>query len=142
MYSLTRSLIGPNEARTLIQVRVVVSTTSASEMPSMPSLYWMPKAGTQSAVSRNWKPAAPTSKPASSSSETTHVARAVSSAAQRMAVSRSRGSRAITATPTSGRKVTIDSSGKLRRASIIRRSPSVHHEQVGHRDDQQAGGDA
>ena len=61
MYSFTRSLIGPKLARMLIQVRVVVSTTRASEMPSTPSLYWMPKAGTQSACSTNWKPVAPLS---------------------------------------------------------------------------------
>ncbi len=58
MYSFTRSLIGPKLARMLIPVSVVVSTTNASEMPSIPSLYWMPKAGTQSTCSRNWKPVA------------------------------------------------------------------------------------
>ena len=54
--ALLAALIGPKLARMLIQVRVVVRTTSAIEMPSTPSLYWMPKVGTQSATSPNWKP--------------------------------------------------------------------------------------
>ena len=37
MYSFTRVWIGPNEARMLIQVSVVVSTTSASDSPSTPT---------------------------------------------------------------------------------------------------------
>ena len=51
MYSFTLVWMGLKLARMLIQVSVVVSTTSASEMPSTPSLYWMPKPGTQSACS-------------------------------------------------------------------------------------------
>ena len=58
MYSFTRSLIGPKLARMLIHERVVVSTTSTSERPSTPTLYWMPKAGIQSNCSTNWKPPA------------------------------------------------------------------------------------
>ncbi len=57
MYSFTRSLIGPKLARMLIQDSVVVSTTSTTDSPSAPSLYWMPKAGIQSACSTNSKPA-------------------------------------------------------------------------------------
>ena len=57
MYSFTRSLIGEKLARMVIQVRVVVSTTSARQMPSTPSLYWIPKSGIQSTSSTNWKPA-------------------------------------------------------------------------------------
>ena len=37
--------MGPKLARMLIHVSSVVSTTSTSEMPSTPSLYWMPKDG-------------------------------------------------------------------------------------------------
>ena len=57
MYSLTRVWIGAKLARMLIQVRVVVSTTRASDRPSTPSLYWMPKSGIQISSSTNWKPA-------------------------------------------------------------------------------------
>ena len=48
MYSLIRVWIGPKLARMQIHVRVVVSTTSATDRPSTPSLYWMPKTGIQS----------------------------------------------------------------------------------------------
>ena len=48
MYSLIRVWIGLKLARMLIQVRVVVSTTSRTESPSAPILYWMPKIGIQS----------------------------------------------------------------------------------------------
>ncbi len=37
MYSFTRFWIGPNEARMLIQVRVVVRTTRAIDSPSTPT---------------------------------------------------------------------------------------------------------
>ena len=47
MYSLIRVWIGLNEARMAIQVRVVVRTTSATDSPSAPTLYWMPKIGIQ-----------------------------------------------------------------------------------------------
>ena len=50
MYSFTRSLIGEKLARMLIQVSVVVRTTSATDSPSTPSLYWMPKSGIQSTL--------------------------------------------------------------------------------------------
>ena len=45
MYSLMRVWIGLKLARIAIQVRSVVSTTSATDNPSAPSLYWMPKVG-------------------------------------------------------------------------------------------------
>ena len=48
MYSLIRVWIGAKLARMLIQHSVVVRTTRASDRPSMPSLYWMPKIGIQS----------------------------------------------------------------------------------------------
>ena len=51
MYSLIRVWIGPKLARMLIQVSVVVRTTSATDSPSTPSLYWMPKNGIQSIAS-------------------------------------------------------------------------------------------
>ena len=50
MYSLIRVWIGLKLARMLIQVRVVVSTTSRTDSPSAPILYWMPKIGIQSTV--------------------------------------------------------------------------------------------
>ena len=59
MYSFSRSRIGPKEARMLIQVRVVVRTTSAADSPSTPSLYWTPNAGIQSATSTYWNPGLP-----------------------------------------------------------------------------------
>ncbi len=37
MYSLTRFWIGPNDARMLIHVSVVVRTTSTIESPSTPT---------------------------------------------------------------------------------------------------------
>ena len=53
MYSLIRVRIGPKLARMLIQVSVVVRTTSAAERPSTPTLYWIPKAGIHVTASRN-----------------------------------------------------------------------------------------
>ena len=47
MYSLIRVWIGSKLARMLIQVSVVVRTTRATDRPSTPSLYWMPKTGIQ-----------------------------------------------------------------------------------------------
>ncbi len=45
MYSLIRVWIGLKLARIEIHDRVVVRTTSATDSPSAPSLYWMPKIG-------------------------------------------------------------------------------------------------
>ena len=59
MYSLIRVWIGLKLARMAIEVRVVVSTTSATDSPSAPSLYWMPKTGIQDSVSTNSKPGRP-----------------------------------------------------------------------------------
>ena len=59
MYSLIRVWIGLKLARMEIQVRVVVRTTSATDNPSAPSLYWMPKTGIHATVSTNWKPGRP-----------------------------------------------------------------------------------
>ena len=61
MYSLIRCWIGVQLARIEIHDSVVVSTTRAADRPSMPSLYWMPKIGIQSAVSTywNWAPSRP-----------------------------------------------------------------------------------
>ena len=64
MYSLIRVWIGAKLARMLIQLRVVVRTTSASDSPSTPSLYWMPNSGIQLSVSTSWNssgwPSSPT----------------------------------------------------------------------------------
>ena len=76
MYSLIRSLIGLNEARMLIQLRVVVRTTRISDSPSMPTLYWIPKTGIQSTASLNWNGRGEFgSKPITSSSEMIQAAR-------------------------------------------------------------------
>ena len=88
MYSLIRVWIGAKLARMLIQVSVVVRTTRASESPSTPSLYWMPKAGIQSAVSTSWKPARAAVEARRRESDTTHVASAVASASSRAQRSR------------------------------------------------------
>ncbi len=83
MYSLTRSLIGRKLARMLIQVSSVVSTTSTRLMPSMPTVYSMPKAGIQGTLSTNVKPPTPVaagSKEASSASERTKASSATASA--------------------------------------------------------------
>ena len=85
MYSLTRSRIGPNEARMLIQVRVVVSTTSTADRPSTPTLYWIPKTGIQSTVSTIEKPGRAGSMPTSITSDRPKATSEVPSAAQRMA---------------------------------------------------------
>ena len=64
MYSFTRSWIGPKLARIEIHVSVVVRATIATERPSTPSLYWMPKSGIQSSCSTYWKAIpAPVSRP-------------------------------------------------------------------------------
>ena len=57
MYSFTRVWMGPKLARMLTAVSSVVSSTSTSEMPSTPTLYWMPKKPIQSASWTSWKPA-------------------------------------------------------------------------------------
>ncbi len=59
MYSLIRVWIGLKLASSAIQVSSVVSTTSAIDSPSAPTLYWIPKTGIQSSVSTNWKPSRP-----------------------------------------------------------------------------------
>ena len=45
MYSLIRVWIGLKLASSAIHVRSVVSTTSAIDSPSAPTLYWMPNTG-------------------------------------------------------------------------------------------------
>ena len=86
MYSLIRSLMGENEARMLIQVRVVVRTTRTSDSPSTPTLYWMPKTGIQLIASTSWNGRAAGawgSKPITRRSEITHVARLAARASER-----------------------------------------------------------
>ena len=74
MYSLIRVWIGAKLAQDADPRSVVVRTTRASDSPSTPSLYWMPKTRDPVDVSTNWKPRRPRQvKPTSSSSETTHV---------------------------------------------------------------------
>ena len=59
MYSLIRVWIGLKLARMAIHDSVVVSTTSATDSPSAPSLYWMPKNGIQSSARRTGSPGRP-----------------------------------------------------------------------------------
>ena len=47
MYSFTRVLIGPEAGQDADPRQGVVSTTSSRLMPSMPTLYWMPKTGSR-----------------------------------------------------------------------------------------------
>ena len=118
MYSLTRSRIGPNEARMLIQVRVVVSTTSTADRPSTPTLYWIPKTGIQSTVSTIEKPGLAGSMPTSITSDRPKATSEVPSATQRMAPWSPRGMNAMSNAPTSGVKVIALSSGNVE-ASIV-----------------------
>jgi hypothetical protein len=69
MYSFTRVLMGPKLARIEIIVSNVVRSTNTNEMPSTPTLYWMPKKLIQSAAWMNWNPSASLSKASASSSE-------------------------------------------------------------------------
>ena len=82
MYSFTRVWIGPNEARMLIQVRVVVRTTSAMRQPVDAHLVLDPEqSGSSRPAPRTGTPGPPALKPTSSTSETTHVSSATPSAA-------------------------------------------------------------
>ena len=56
MYSLIRVWIGLKLARMAIHDSVVVRTTSATDSPSAPTLYWIPKNGIQSATSSVLEP--------------------------------------------------------------------------------------
>src|SRR5487761_2240503 len=125
-YSFTRSLIGEKLARMEIHDRVVVSTTSATDRPSAPSLYWIPKSGIQSTTSLNWKdPAAdattsrPGRKARTSQRLTTHVASAKNSAVPRIAARLRRGRNAITSAPARGRKMIRLRIGKVERSTAV-----------------------
>ena len=80
MYSFTRVWMGPKLARMLMSVRTVVSSTRTSEMPSTPTLYWMPRKAIQSACWTSWKPGWLLSKLTATSSEMTKARPAVPSA--------------------------------------------------------------
>ena len=105
MYSLSRSLIGRNEARMLIQLRVVVRTTRSVDRPSTPTLYWIPKTGIQSWTSWYWKAGLVGLKPTSRSRDRPNETRAKTSAVIRIRPGRSRGRKAITIAPTRGTNV-------------------------------------
>ena len=118
MYSLTRSRIGPKEARMLIQVRVVVSTTSTADSPSTPTLYWIPKTGIQSTVSTIENPGLDGSMPTSITSDRPNATSDVASAAQRMAPWSRFGMSAMMSAPTSGVKVIALRSGNDERSIV------------------------
>ena len=123
MYSLIRVWIGAKLARMLIQLRVVVRTTSASDRPSTPSLYWMPKIGIQCDLLDELEEPGrvPTrGSRARATSETTHVASAAASARTR---AQRAGENADDDAPTSGRKTTAGSAG--RSSSAAQRSGST-----------------
>ena len=131
MYSLIRVWIGVKLARMLIQVRVVVRTTSGSDSPSTPSLYWMPKIGIQLELLDELEDAAAigVEKPATRRSETTHgEERGRERDGPR--VQRAGSERRSTSAPTSGRKVTTE---RIGRPSIAYR-PSDHEVRADHHD--------
>ena len=106
--------------------------------PSTPSLYWMPKAGIQSTVSLNWKPAGPKAKATSRTSESPQAARANARAVRRMSSSWRDGRAARTSAPARGVKVI-----RLRIGRRHRLAPPTGRDQEvadGHRD--QPEGDA
>ena len=105
MYSLTRVWIGPKEARIEIIVRSVVRSTNTSEIPSTPTLYWIPKKLIQSACCTNWKPACSLSKARASSSETRNARPEISNAALRIALTLLEGMKASTNAPMRGVKM-------------------------------------
>ena len=91
-------------------MRKVVESTSHSEMPSTPSLKWMPKAATHS-LSTTWFHCAGSKSP-SMNSDTPKVASATAKAKPRSRPSSSRGTRRHKSAPNSGRKV-IERSASL-----------------------------
>ena len=105
MYSLSRSLIGRNEARMLIQLRVVVRTTSRTDRPSTPTLYWIPKTGIQSWTSWYWKLGSVGLKPISRSSDRPNEMKAKTRAVILIAPGWLRGTRATTSAPIRGMNV-------------------------------------
>ena len=113
MYSLIRVWIGLKLARIEIHDRVVVRTTSRTDRPSAPTLYWIPKNGIHWATSTYWNrpPRGPLGEnPITSSSEKTQVTRAKNRAIGRATVSEAKPT---TIAPTSGRKTMIERSGRL-----------------------------
>ena len=112
MYSLIRVWIGLKLARMEIHVRVVVRTTSATDSPSAPSLYWMPKIGIQSTRldELEARPVRAGSRRAASS-ETTQVSEREAERDGRASAARAGSPR--TSAPSSGRKMMIDRIGML-----------------------------
>ena len=125
MYSLIRVWIGLKLARMLIQVSVVVRTTSATDSPSAPSLYWIPKIGIQSTVSTNWKPGSPgqVADQQEERDDPGHDREAERDRPRPTTPGRS----AMTSAPTSGRNVTIDRIGMPSR-SIVSGPPAARYE--------------
>ena len=130
MYSLTRFWMGLNDARMLIQVSVVVSTTRTIESPSTPTVYWMPNIGIQSTRSTNWKPGGPRDEarqhaqrddPGGQREAQRRVARDVGPAARRHGDHDARRA--------SGRNVTSGARGRSSRLAHDHQERARHHEQ-------------
>src|SRR5215218_1364377 len=91
MYSFTLFWIGPKDASIAIQVSVVVSTTSASDSPSTPTVYVIPNIGIHEIDWVNWYPPTVLSYAASRTSDATHVRSPIPSAVHRMSCGRLEG---------------------------------------------------
>src|SRR5690606_34459541 len=87
-YWLTRVLMDAHEPISTSTEVSVVSTISATEIPSAPRWYWMSNAGIHSRRSRNCKPGAAKSNPVSSRRLTRKITTAEPSATQRAAFGR------------------------------------------------------
>src|SRR5690606_35567680 len=91
----------------------VVSTISATEMPSAPRWYWMSKAGIHSRRSRNCSPALAKSNPVSSSRLTASTRTPVPSATQRAAAGRALPQASVRRPPRTGSQIRRLSKGQL-----------------------------
>ena len=119
MYSFTRVLMGPNEARMLIDVRSVVSSTRTRLMPSTPTLYWMPKKLIQSTSCTSWKPSRSLSKLTAMSSEMPSATSEMAKAPQRWMSSRLPGTKSRISAPMSGVRISsVSRSGRSRKSVI------------------------
>ena len=93
-----------------------MSSTSTSEMPSTPTWYWMPKKPIQPTSWTNWKPAARRveGERHEHDRDDERDERGERAPAQRMARSRSPGTKASTTAPTSGAKMSSERMSRSR----------------------------